>query len=271
MLLFYLFLLILGLAVGSFLGVLTFRLPKKISLSGRSFCTSCRQKIAWYENIPIFSYLWLRARCSLCGKRIPLRYPLLESLAAASFVLTGYLAINTGPEHGLAFVLRQQLGVFFLPFLLLVVSALLTLLVTDSESGVLPDEVLLPLAVTVLLTLLALPSPTIFGHLFWGLGVFIFFLALYLLTGGRGMGFGDVKLSFVMGSLLGWPEALVWLFLAFLAGAASGLVLILLGRARFGRPIPFGPYLLVSAYAALFWGERIWEIGIIRGIWGIGG
>lgn len=259
MLLYYLFLAFLGLAVGSFLGMLSFRLPKNISLAGRSFCTSCKQKISWFDNIPIFSYLWLRAKCRFCESRISFRYPFIEALTVAVFLLTGYLARSLNSGHAVAYSLKQNLGVLFLPFLLLLVVAFLTLLVTDFESEILPDEILLPLGVAVLLVLVGLPSPAFFEHLFWGFGVFGFFLALYLLTGGRGMGFGDVKMSAIIGSLLGWPGALVWLFLAFLTGAVSGIVLILGRRARFGKPIPFGPYLLVSAYASLFYGEMIFE------------
>ncbi|MBI2590666.1 MAG: prepilin peptidase, partial [Candidatus Blackburnbacteria bacterium] len=107
--------------------------------------------------------------------------------------------------------------------------------------------------------LLSLPSPLLFDHLLWGTVSAGFFLFLFLVTRGRGMGFGDVKLSFVLGSLLGYPASLVWLFLAFLTGGAIGIILILAGKARFGQHIPFGPFLLFAAAVAFGFGEVLFK------------
>lgn len=252
MLFLYLFLLILGLVVGSFLGMLSFRLPRGVGVWGRSFCDSCSSAIPWYQNIPVLSYFLLRGRCAKCQQKISGRYPVIEGLTGFSFVLAGYLHFSpTG------------LGVP-LTFSLFLIVLFIALAVTDAEYRILPDELLLVLAAGVILFLLTIPSPALFVNLFWGFLVFVFFLALYLLTGKRGMGFGDVKLSFILGSMLGFPQSLVWLFLAFLTAAAGGLVLMALGRARIGRPISFGPYLLVSSLASLFAGELIfsWYAGM---------
>lgn len=256
---FSLFLLVLGFVVGSFLGMLVFRVPRGMSILGRSFCDHCREPIPWYQNIPVFYYLFSRGRTSCCRKSISTTYPFIEGLTGVSFVLVGSVFTRILPENGLAYVLTERLGVFSLFFFLFLTATFIALLLIDYEFQVLPDEVVLPLGIVVVLALLGLPSPGFFVNLFWGFLSFLFFLSIYLLTGGRGMGFGDVKLSFVLGTLLGFPGTPVWLFLSFLTGAAGGAVLMLLGKARFGKPVPFGPYLLVSAAASLFYAELIWE------------
>lgn len=258
MMFFYLFLAVLGLAVGSFLGVLTFRIPRGISILGRSFCDHCKKTVPWYRNIPVFYYLLSGGRTACCRKPILQTYPFIEALTGASFVLVGSLFAKPLPRS-LAYLLTERFGVLSLFLFLFLVATFIALLVIDHEFQVLPDEIILPLGAVIVLAVLGLPSPAFFNHLFWGFLSLLFFLSIYLLTGGRGMGFGDVKLAFVLGTLLGFPATLVWLFLSFLTGAVGGVSLMLLGRSGFGRPISFGPYLLVSALAALFYSELIWE------------
>lgn len=250
MLPFYLFLLLLGLVIGSFVGMLTYRLPRGLSLRGRSFCDKCKKPIPWYENIPVFYYLWSRGTCGACGSKIHWRYPVIEVLTAVAFVSTGYLWLQPGAEN-------VNLGVLSLLFFILLTTCYISLIVTDLEFQILPDEILLGLALLLLLYLLLSPSPTLFVNILSGFSVFVFFLLLHILTRGRGMGFGDVKMVFVLGSLLGFPGVLVWLFLSFLTGALVGIILLLLGRAKLGRPVPFGPFLLASAWVTIFWGSEI--------------
>lgn len=258
MVFFYLFLALLGLVVGSFLGVLYYRIPRGISILGRSYCDSCKRPVPWYENIPVLGYFFLRGKCSFCKKPITPFYPFIEGLTALSFFATGFLWLNPA-SPGLAAAFKNGLGVAAFAFFLFLAAVFIVLIVIDYEYQVLPDEILFPALAVLLLALLALPSPLFYQHLLWGFASFLFFLLIYLLTRGRGMGFGDVKLSFFLGSLLGFPGTPVFLFLAFLTGAFSGLLLVFLKRASFGRPVPFGPYLLVSAYAALFYADLIWD------------
>lgn len=249
MFLFYFLLVILGLVIGSFVGMLTYRLPRGLSLRGRSFCDKCKKPIPWYENIPVFYYLVSGGKCGVCGSRIHWRYPVIELTTAIAFVSTGYLWLH---PWGGSLVLP-------LPFLLLLVTSYLLLIITDLEFQILPDEILFVLALLLSLYLLLLPSPMLFQYVLTGFFTFIFFLFLYLITSGRGMGFGDVKMVFILGSFLGFPTILVWLFLSFLTGALAGIILLLLGRAKLGRPIPFGPFLLINAWVAMFWGNAIFQ------------
>lgn len=255
MLPFYVFLALLGLVVGSFLGMLTYRLPRGLPFSGRSTCPHCKVKIRWFENIPVLSFVFLKGRCGECGKNISWRYPLLELSTAALFVLTGILWQNLSSENGIAYLYKQELGIISLFLYLFLISIFIALFVIDLEFQILPDSLVLTLGLITLILILFLPSPLLFHHLLAGALSSFFFLFLYLATQGRGMGFGDVKLSFVLGSLLGYPESLVWLFLAFLTGGLVGAILILAKRARFGQHISFGPFLLLAGVVTFGFGE----------------
>ena len=114
---FYALLLVAGLVTGSFLGMLTFRLPRGLSFSGRSFCDQCGKKILWYQNVPVVSFLALKGRCASCNHKISLRYPLIECLAALSFLAIGYFWSVTGLDYSLVFLLllgTLLLGLFIL-------------------------------------------------------------------------------------------------------------------------------------------------------------
>lgn len=259
MLLFYIFLVILGLVVGSFLGMLTFRLPRNLPFSGRSLCPHCKAKIRWFENIPVLSFAFLWGKCGGCGKRISWRYPLIEMATAGLFTATGVFWGNIGPQNSIAYLARQELGVFSLVFFLVILTLSIALFVIDLEFQILPDPLILTLGLITLILILFLPSPLLFHHLLAGALSSFFFLLLYLATRGRGMGFGDVKLSFVLGSLLGYPEGLVWLFLAFLTGGILGLILIIIRKARFGQHISFGPFLLFAGVFAFYFGGILFK------------
>lgn len=255
----WVFFLIAGFIVGSFLGMLTYRHPRGLSLSGRSKCVMCHKTIAWYYNIPLFSYLFLRGRCRYCKKSISLRYPLLEFLSGLLFVLTYYLWYT-----GLGEVGRWTgfLGIYVLLFLLILVLLFLVLGIIDFEFQILPDLYVVLLSLSVWIWIFFVPLD-FSNHLLSGLVSAGFFLFLFLVTRGRGMGFGDVKLAFPLGSLLGLPLTIVFIMTAFILGALVGTVMLLTKRARLGREIAFGPYLLIGAYVAMFFGDWIiqWYLG----------
>lgn len=256
MLVFYLSLFILGLVTGSFLTMLTWRFPRGMTLKGRSKCDSCHRTITWFQNIPLFSYIFLGGKCKACGKYISLRYPLIEAATAFGFVLVGYLWLHS--DSTLLQQLHSNTPVFpSFVILLLLLATHYSLIIIDLEHKLLPDKLTLFAGVIVLLILLTLPSPQLFLHLFWGFCAFLFFLSIFLITRGRGMGFGDVKLVFVLGSWLGFPYILVWLLLSFTSGALVGIFLLVAKKARWGREIAFGPFLLAASFVTFFWGDRI--------------
>ncbi|MBK9740435.1 MAG: prepilin peptidase [Actinobacteria bacterium] len=244
-----------GLIVGSFLNVVIYRVPADLSIvRPGSACPTCHTPIAPRDNIPILSWLLLRGRCRSCGMRISVRYPLVEGLTGVLWVALGWWAWGTDGIDPL------------LPLVLVLGSAGIALAFIDVDHHRLPDSIVLPLyPVTVVgLVLDGLLS----DHWPWqsmliGAGAWLVLIGgLWFFSGGRGMGFGDVKLAPVLGATLGWVgvgSALVGLMAAFVLGGVAGVLLLILRRAGRRSQIPFGPYLLVGALVGLFWGGALWD------------
>lgn len=240
------FILAIGLVLGSFIGALTYRLPRKESfVSGWSHCQWCAAKIRWYDNIPLLSYFLLRGKCRACAKKISPRYPLIES-ASVLGILGIYLSGLPSP-------------IFLSAILLITIS----IFVIDLEKKIIPDELIfLGLGLTILALLLGWDNH-FYLHFLGGFFASFFLLLIHLITGGKGMGLGDVKYALFAGTFLGFPGAVSWLLLSFLTGAGVGLILILLGKARLGKRIAFGPFLAFSFILSYLFGEYFvrWLIG----------
>ena len=249
-----------GLMVGSFLNVLIWRLPAEEQVvKGRSHCRSCGKMIAWYDNIPLASFVALKGRCRSCGKKISWSYPLVELAAGLLFAGTA-LRFGQSPlvwAYG-------TLG-----------AALIALSVIDWREMILPDELTLP---GIALGLgLSFVLPELHGETSRWAGLRSGFLGAIAGAGtlwvvgkvGKwmfrrdAMGEGDVRLMAAVGAFIGlWKVLLVNLILAPVAGAVVGLVL----KYRYGRDlIPFGPFLALGTFAAIFWGDAIlrWYTGLL--------
>lgn len=250
---------IFGLMVGSFLNVL---IPRTITgedwVRGRSKCPECEHLLAWYDNIPLVSYLMLRGTCRYCGVDISIHYPAVELLTGLLF-LWWYMM-------GFAFFrLSQTPFVLVQPVFWLVVGVILVIIfVTDWMYQIIPDYATVSLGILALGYRLYL---SVAGVMQWqdlvasimtGVVMFGGFFGLWYITKGRGMGFGDVKYVLVMGWLLGWPRAVIGVFVAFVLGAVVGVVLILGGKKEMGSKIAFGPFLVLGTVAALLWGAELW-------------
>lgn len=222
----YVFLLLTGFLIGSFLSVLTYRLPRRMQfISGRSRCPQCKHKILWYDNIPLFSFLFLRGKCRNCHRRISIRYPLLEFVTGVTFVVIGpnisYLVLA---------------AIFICVF------------VIDIEHQIIPDElVFLGLAVVILNL-----KFEIFNGLFAGFLAADFLLLLNIVTKGKGMGLGDVKLAILIGSIIGLRYFLLWLLVSFVIGAIVGIILIIFRKANLKEQIAFGPFLIIGMVVTKF-------------------
>ena len=230
---------VLGLVIGSFLNVVIYRLPRGLGfVRGRSFCPKCKHKVNWFDNVPVISFLILKGRCRFCGGKISWRYPLIELLAGALFYLS-YLS-----------------HLSFLSYLL--ICGLVVVFFIDLEHQIIPDEIVIPLSILFLVYfLMTNPQLLITNYLITALISFLFLYFIFLLTKGKGMGFGDVKLAFLMGLVLGFPKIVVAFYLAFLTGAFVGVILILLSRAKLKQKIAFGPFLVFGTIFSLLWGEKI--------------
>jgi leader peptidase (prepilin peptidase)/N-methyltransferase len=240
-----------GLAVGSFLNVVIYRVPLGLSIvRPGSACPTCHTPIGARDNVPVFSWLVLRGRCRTCRERISPRYPLVEILNAAVWLGLGWWAWHS---DGL---------VWLLPLLLVLGSAGIALFFIDIEHHRLPDAIVLPLyPVTAAgLALAGIMSgawpltTTLVGVALW----LIVIGGLWLVTGGRGMGFGDVKLAPILGATLGWvgvSSAAVGLLVAFATGAIVGVCLMAARRAGRRSALPFGPFLIIGSAVGLVVGE----------------
>lgn len=238
-LLIYLTVLLLGLCVGSFCNVLIYRIPQNEEfVKTPSHCMTCGHRLRWYELIPLLSWLCQRGKCRACGTKLSAQYPLVEALNGLMWLLT---AIVFGGDW-------ITVGLYCVLF-----SMLLVLSVIDWRTYIIPNGINLTiflLGVVRLATDLSNWKLYLIGML----AVSLVFLLLHLVTGGRGLGMGDVKLVAAAGLLLGWPKML----LAVLAGSLSGAVIHSL-RMRKGssNKLAFGPYLAAGIWFSALVGEKL--------------
>ena len=243
---FYLIFIITGLAVGSFLEVVIYRVPRKLSIvRPASFCPNCKKKIAFYDNIPVLSYIILRGRCRYCKSKIPVTSLLVEIITSllflANYIIFG-LSINTA------------IGIIFC-------CALIAVSFIDIEFKIIPNVIVLPLTVVGLALNIASDPSNWWMPLAFSMGAFVFMLIIHLISP-RGMGMGDVKLSLMAGAFL-VRNVVSGLFLGFLLGSLYGLSLIIIKRKKLKQAIPFGPFISLGSIISLFWGNYIlkWYIG----------
>lgn len=247
---------VLGFIVGSFLNVLVYRLPKDLSIFGRSFCPHCKKPIRWHDNIPLLSFVLLRGKCRHCGFSISLQYPIVEAVTGVLFVLV-FLLLGIKNQE------LRIMDLVTLGYYLFIISALIAIFFADLRYGIIPDKVVYPTIAISLLFLISQYPNILISNLLSALAAFLFFFFLFLITRGRGMGMGDVKLVFLMGLFLGFPKIAVALYIAFLTGAAISLILVLWGKKKFsGGTVPFGPFLVFGTLLAFFFGEKLLRLGL---------
>lgn len=248
-----LFISLLGLVIGSFLSALTYRIPRGESfVGGRSKCDRCGKKIKWFDNIPLLSYLLLGGECRDCGKEISIRYPLIE-LSTATIFLSVFLYVK-----GQA--LYSGNGLLLLAYYLLITIILIAIFIIDLEMQIIPDGLVFILIILSFSWLLFSSNNALYSYLFSASASALFLLLINLITKGRGMGLGDVKLAFFGGLFFGYPLSITWLFLSFIIGAILGLILVAFRKTRFGKRIAFGPFLVGSFFLTLLWGDKITAI-----------
>lgn len=244
---FYAFFALIGASVGSFVGVLVDRLPRGESIFfGRSHCDNCRKKLSFFELIPIISYTFLRGKCSKCKKKIPSRLFIIELSSALLYIILAWAFMS---------------GYIYLPefiFLIIVAPAFLSIFTTDLIHGIIPDQMLILILVAASAFLIFGNQSNIINHVLSAFGAGLIFFALFWLTRGQGMGFGDVKFSLVLGFILGFPAIIIGIYGAFLTGAIVSIILVLCGKKKLhGSTIPFGPFMVVSAAIAYFFGIEL--------------
>jgi leader peptidase (prepilin peptidase)/N-methyltransferase len=238
-------LVVLGLTVGSFLNVCIHRIPRGQSLVyPGSRCPHCGYALRWYDNVPVLGYLSLLGRCRQCHARISVRYPLVELVTMALFVV-----------HGMAFGWSALL----VPRLLFA-CMLVVLFAIDLEHQLLPNVITLPGIVIGLIASAVLPPgfiDAIVGVLVGGGVLWLIGEAYYRYSGHEGLGGGDVKMLAMIGAFLGWKLVLVTLVLSSFAGSIIGLGVIVMKRGGMKYALPYGTFLALGALTASLFGDRI--------------
>ncbi|MDH4222546.1 MAG: prepilin peptidase [candidate division Zixibacteria bacterium] len=241
------FIFILGLAAGSFLNVCIYRIPlRKSIVFPSSFCPKCGKRIKPYDNIPLFSYIFLKGRCRNCREKISFIYPAVEFISGLAFISLYLL-------YGLSWLLASHIFLF---------SALITIFFIDLKFRIIPDIITLPGMMAGLGFSLLTNSPAFLQAL---IGLLTGGGVLYLIAiiGDKvfkkeSMGGGDIKLAAMLGAFLGWQKVLLVFFLASFIGAISGIIILLFSKSlREKRLIPFGPFLAIATLLAVFFGPQL--------------
>ncbi len=290
---------ILGAVLGSFAKALADRSLKNKTFLGRSICPSCKHKLVWYDLFPIISYLILRGQCRYCHKKIGLEYPVVEFLTGILVALIFWQASSIFPTTNSLFS-QVNFAVGILWKIIFIVT-LVVITITDIKETFIPDRIIFPAIKLLFIVLLLfniyqvvnlyllldqsllgkylLPphSDYLFRHAFYIVEPFLlsiltgvliagFFLFLIIITKGKGMGGGDVKVGALMGLALGFPQGFLALMLAFISGAVYSLGLIALKRKKIGENIPFGPFLVLGSLTSLYFGSYIlnWYLSFSR-------
>lgn len=254
---FYILFFILGAIFGSFLNTVISRLKTGESvLKERSHCLFCKKKLNYYELIPIISFVIQRGKCRNCHKQISWQYPLVEIFTGLLFVL----------------IFVGQYSLLTTCFLLIISCFLIVLFVFDLKHYLVPDQIIYPAIIFTFLyriiDFLRLNNWKLIGSCSGQSGIIVpgnyivagivaggFFWLIILISRGKWMGIGDVKIGILMGLILGIPKIFVALFLAFLIGAIISIILLILKKKTLKSEIPFGPFLIGATFIVLFWGE----------------
>lgn len=288
---YYLFIFISGCFFGSFLKLTADRTVNGGSIVfGRSKCEFCKVYLKPLNLIPVFSYIFQKGKCSSCGSKLSFSYPLSEVLTGLMFVLVSYFLdiLNNFNSTSLLYFI----------FVLIVVSFYMIMIFSDIKYLIIPDKVVysaiifvfafltISLLVDLRTTYLDVMNNPLgkyliqagflknqiifllknyFINIFSSLGISLFFLSLIILTKGKGMGGGDVKLGFLIGLFNGFPYNILGIFLGFVIGSVFSVAMILFKRKTMKDIIPFGPFLIAGSLVSLFFGTHIinWYFGLM--------
>ena len=271
---FYTFVALIGLSIGSFLNVVIYRLPlmlendwksqcrelleikeqaeEVVTLSKpASTCPNCQHKIRAWENIPVISYLFLKGKCSQCQTPISIQYPLIE-------LLTATLSLAVAIKFGVSW--QTVFG-------LILTWSLIAMSVIDLHKLILPDNITLPILwiglLISLFTIFTDPVSSIIGAAAGYMILWSVYQTFKLLTGKEGMGYGDFKLLALFGAWFGWELLPLIIILSSASGAIIGILMIVFKKHDRNIPIPFGPYLAIAGWICLLWGQQImhWYLG----------
>lgn len=249
----YILVFLFGLAAGSFLNVVIFRLKSgKSFIIGRSYCPKCGHKLNWLDLMPFFGFFIRKGKCKYCGKKISRQYPLVELAAGILFVFVFWFYFP-----------MEKMSEFFIIRDLIFVSVLIVIFVYDLKYKLILDKITLPAAGFALIYNILLGYPngdplrTALNLILAGVLGGGFFLLQFWFSKGKWVGGGDIRLGLLIGFMVGWPLILEVLFLAYVGGAVICLFLVIFKKKDMKSQVPFGVFLVPAAFIALFYGQQI--------------
>lgn len=244
-LIFSIFAFLIGLIIGSFLNCLIWRLYKEETITGRSYCPNCRKKISWYDNIPVLSFILLKAKCRHCRKKISWQYPVVELTTAILFLLSFLNSLN---EYDFTLSLAKSW---------LLIITLTIIFVYDFRWQLIPMILVWPMCVVFFILNILIGFSWI-SVLISGLMAAAFFFIQYIITKKKGLGEGDIWLGLLLGlSFPSFSQLLLILVLSYSVGALVGIFLIKFKKESSKSKIALGPFLAFGAIITLIWGEKI--------------
>ncbi len=249
------FIFLFGLMIGSFLNCLIWRLHQGEGLWGRSYCPKCKKQIAWYDNIPVLSFILLGGKCRQCGQSISWQYPVVELITGALFLLAYYVnyefrIMNYG------FIIHDSLFIIQLLRDWFIIAVMIVIFVYDLRWYMILDIITIPACLVVFILNLFLGFD-LWNMLFSGIIGGSFFLLQFLISQGKWIGGGDIRLGLFMGLALGWPNILVALVISYFMGSIVSIGLVSAGKKQWGSQIPLGVFLSVGTVITLLWGQEI--------------
>ncbi|MFH1404518.1 MAG: prepilin peptidase [Patescibacteria group bacterium] len=278
---------IIGLALGSFVNVVIFRTASGKSLAGRSMCLKCKKQIKAYDNIPVISYFILRGKCRNCKTKISWQYPIVE--LSTGLLMLAFFCLYPSFQEGQQWVAGDLIlsftkggleevsglippltkgglgGVYAIELIrnLVFVPILILLFVYDLRYKLILDRFTLP-AIAIALVFNLILGLSIWSMVFGALAVGGFFLAQYLISSGKWIGGGDIRLGILMGVLLGIKLGLAALMISYLIGSIVSVYLILSKKASGSSQVPFGTFLVIGTLIAMLYGKEIvnWYLGL---------
>jgi len=255
---------VFGLAIGSFINALAFRIENKMSISrGRSICPECKHQLAWHDNVPVVSYILLRGKCRYCQKPISAQYPIVEILTAFTFVAMSWkVGLGTITNYQLPITkVTELIAILFVTFCLILVA-----LYDQRTTYVLSGYVYAGIVATLVYLLATYTGSWEVGkvglyilpNLVAAMVAMLPFALLYLVSKGAWMGAGDIEIAALLGFLLGWPNMFVALYFAFIAGSIWGLAKIYIFKnAGLKSEMPFAPFLIAGTVFAFIFSEQL--------------
>jgi len=262
---------ILGTAIGSFLSVIIYRIEeKKLKIvMARSMCPHCKKTLKPKYLVPIFSWIFLRGQCPYCKNKISAHYLILELttgiMFAVGFLKWTFVTTTTSAITPTAELYQiNWLTLSYYIYYTIIASFLITIMFYDIKKKKIPDKLSIPAIIFAIAGSLIFKEPTIISAGIGGATIFIFFALQYVLSKGKWIGGGDIRMGLLVGLILGWEKGLVALFLAYFIGGILGTILLVSKKLTRKSKIAFGPFLVIGTFVAMFYGTEIlnWYLNV---------